>query len=165
MVIATAIYVLFVWLIFFQLKLVRLGWLSGTVTFVIGVLVVAAFGTLNALAPAGRISVGSRVIEVTPIVAGQVVEVVVRNNELVKAGDVLFRIDPTPFEFKIKELGAKLVKAQQGAKQLQSSVDAAAADVQAINAQLNFVTQRRDDYAKLAKVNATTQFNLEDAQR
>ena len=165
MVIAVVIYILFVWLIFFQLKLLRLGWLSGTVTFVIGVLVVGTFGTLNALAPAGRIAVASRVIEVTPNVSGQVVEVVVQNNKQVKAGDVLFRIDPTPFQFKIKELGAKLVQAQQGAKQLQASVDAAAADVQAINAQLNYATQRRDDYAKLAKANATSQFNLEDTQR
>jgi multidrug resistance efflux pump len=166
MVIAAAIYIVLVWLIFFQLKLLRLGWLSGIVTFVIGVLVVAAFaGTLNALAPAGRISVGARVIEVTPNVSGQIVEIVVRPNELVKAGDVLFRIDPTPFEFKVKELGAKLVEAEQGAKQLQASVDAAVADVQAINAQLSFAEQRRDDLARLAKSNATSQFNLEDMQR
>ena len=165
MVIPAAAYVLIV-LLLFGLGLLRLSWFSGIVTILVGVLVVAGFtGTLTALAPAGRIAVASRVIEVTPNVSGPIVEVAVRPDQLVKAGDVLFRIEPTPFELKVKILGAKLVEAQQAAKQLQASVDAATADVQAINAQLNFVTQRRDDYAKLARSNATSQFNVEDAQR
>ena len=82
-----------------------------------------------------------------------------------KAGTILFRIDPAPFEYKLKELNAKLIEAQQSAKQLQANIEAAAADVQAITAQLNFAQQRRDDTERLARSNATSQFNLQDAQR
>ena len=76
MVIVAVLYVVLVWLIFFRLKLVRWNWLTGVATVIVGLLVVGAFdGFLNALAPPGRISVAGRVVEVTPNVAGQVVDI------------------------------------------------------------------------------------------
>jgi multidrug resistance efflux pump len=92
-------------------------------------------------------------------------QIPVQPNQLVKAGATLIRIDPTPFQYKVKELQAKLVEAQQSAKQLDASVDSAAADTKTLTAQLTFAAQRRDDIERLVKTNAETQFHLQDAQR
>ena len=40
-------------------------------------------------------------MEVTPNVTGQIVAIPVKTNVPVKTGDVLFRIDPAPFQFKV----------------------------------------------------------------
>lgn len=150
----------------FRLKLLRWNWFTGVVTVIVGLLVVGALDAfLTALAPAGRISVAGRVVEVTPNVAGEVTQIPVRPNELVPAGTILFQIDPTSFDYKVTELEAELVEAQQSAKQLQTTADAASADVKAVSAQLDFAQQRRDDFERLTKSNTTSQFSLQDAQR
>ncbi len=66
--------------------------------------------TLNVVAPT---STDVRVVKyVVPIVAqvkGRVIEVPVANNQAVKKGDVLFRIDPTPYQSEVRALEAQLV--------------------------------------------------------
>jgi multidrug resistance efflux pump len=49
---------------------------------------------------------------IIPVVSGQVIEVPVQPNQALEEGDVLFRIDPTPFENKVKSLNAQLVAAK-----------------------------------------------------
>ena len=51
-------------------------------------------------------------VPVIPVVTGQVTEVPVKGNEPLEKGDVLFRIDPTPFENRVKSLKAQLVSAR-----------------------------------------------------
>src|SRR5436853_6562835 len=51
-----------------------------------------------------------RIVEVTPRTSkpGRVTEVMVRANNPLKKGDVLFAIDPRPFEFEVNQLQALL---------------------------------------------------------
>ena len=49
---------------------------------------------------------------IVPAVSGQVIEVPVQGNRILEKGDVLFRIDPTPFENQVKSLKAQLVSAK-----------------------------------------------------
>ncbi|MDF3933137.1 HlyD family secretion protein [Pseudomonas citronellolis] len=49
---------------------------------------------------------------ISPNVSGQVIDVPVQRDHPVKKGDVLFRMDPTPFESKVKSLEAQLVSAK-----------------------------------------------------
>lgn len=49
---------------------------------------------------------------IVPSVSGQVIEVPIRVNQQVKQDDVLFRIDPTPFENKVKSIKAQLISAK-----------------------------------------------------
>ncbi|MCY1278283.1 Inner membrane protein YiaV [compost metagenome] len=49
---------------------------------------------------------------VIPVVSGQVIDVPVKGNQPLQQGDVLFRIDPTPFENRVKSLKAQLVSAR-----------------------------------------------------
>ena len=73
------------WLIFSRFKLIRWGWLSGTVSILVGALILATFLALfNYLTPSGRITVIGRVVEVTPNVTGQVIDIPVKSNAPVK---------------------------------------------------------------------------------
>ncbi|CAA0114667.1 Inner membrane protein YiaV [BD1-7 clade bacterium] len=49
---------------------------------------------------------------IVPQVRGHVIDVPVLPNKPVKKGDVLFRIDPTPFEAKVSELNARVKQAE-----------------------------------------------------
>jgi hypothetical protein len=75
MVIVAGLYAVIVWLVFFRLKWLRWGWLTGTVTVLVGVIGCVVFvGFLSYLAPTGRVVVVGHVVEVTPNVSGQITE-------------------------------------------------------------------------------------------
>jgi multidrug resistance efflux pump len=165
MLIILTLYVVLVWLIFSKLKLVRWGWGSGTVAVLIGAFILAVFVALfNYLTPSGSFVVGSRVTEVTPNVSGQVIEIPVKPNQPVKAGTVLFRIDPAPFQYKVNQLEASLAQARQQVKQLTANYEQATANAEGLAKQLAFHKQRLDDYSKLIGEGAQTLFRLQDTQ-
>ncbi|MDO6773892.1 HlyD family secretion protein [Shewanella sp. 3_MG-2023] len=66
-------------------------------------------------------------IPINPAVKGLVVEVNVKPNVPVKKGEVLFRIDPTPFIAVVKQKEAALEDALQAVPQLKASWDSAIA--------------------------------------
>ncbi|RJX69727.1 HlyD family secretion protein [Vibrio sinensis] len=80
--------------------------------------------------------VGNQVFSTTPIVSGvrgRVIEVPVEANTPLSKDDVLFRIDPTPYQAEIDKLKAQIKAADQGALGLEASVqEAQAAEVKAI---------------------------------
>ena len=72
--------------------------------------------------------VNARIVQVSSLVLGQVVDVPIRENQLVHKGDVLFELDRRPFEAALAEAEGKLRQAEQGTRQDQSDVLAAQAD-------------------------------------
>jgi RND family efflux transporter MFP subunit len=109
MLIIAVLYAALVWLVFFRLKWLSWGWLSGTMTVFVGLLICAIFvGLLNHIVPTGRVAVTGKVVEVTPNVSGQIIEIPVQQNKLVNADAVLFRIDPAPFEAQVRQVEAQL---------------------------------------------------------
>jgi multidrug resistance efflux pump len=65
---------------------------------------------LNVFAPAtDDVRVIKYVVPVVSQVRGRVIEVPVENNRPVKKGDVLFRIDPTPYQNEVRALEARLL--------------------------------------------------------
>jgi multidrug resistance efflux pump len=165
MLIILTLYVVLVWLIFSKLKLVKWGWGSGTVAVLIGAFILAVFVALfNYLTPSGSFVVVSRVMEVTPNVSGQVIEIPVKPNEPVKAGAVLFRIDPAPFQYKVSQLEASLAQARQQVRQLAANYEQATANVEGLAKQLAYHIQRLADYRKLVGEEAQTEFRLQDTQ-
>src|SRR5215813_8158034 len=57
---------------------------------------------------------------VLPGVRGRVIEVPVQTNAPLKEGDVLFRIDPKPYEYIVQQKQAALAEAEQNVKQLKA---------------------------------------------
>ncbi|WP_337057920.1 HlyD family secretion protein [Pseudomonas sp. USHLN015] len=92
---------------------------------------------------------------IVPAVSGQVIEVPVQGNRILEKGDVLFRIDPTPFEYRVRSLKAQLVSAK--ADQFRASelarrnvgnlrdVDTTRARVDDLQAQLNIAQFELDN--------------------
>jgi hypothetical protein len=57
MLIILGLYIVLVWVVFSKLKIVKLGWISGTIAALIGIFILAVFvALLNNLAPSGRIT-------------------------------------------------------------------------------------------------------------
>jgi multidrug resistance efflux pump len=159
------LYIIALWLVFSRFKLVRWGWLSGTVSILIGAFILATFLALfNYLTPSGKVTVTGRVVEVTPNVTGQIVAIPVKPNVPVKAGDVLFQIDPAPYQFKVTQLQASLAAARQQTQILKSNYEQATANVVGLDAQVKYNTKRLADIQTLSTEGANTEFKEQDTQ-
>ena len=69
------------------------------------------------------------VVRIAPEVSGKVVEVAVQDNQIVHAGDLLYRVDPTPFRLAVQSAEAKLAAAGQAVGVSTAAVDAAQAEL------------------------------------
>src|ERR1700744_3366093 len=121
------------------------------------VLVLLLFGLFIPMgwgAPSGSALVIRNSVPIVPNVAGEVIDVPVMANTPLKAGDVLFRIDPTPFQAQVDALAAQLKFEQlrlSQMTQLQTSESGRAFDTQ----------QRQASVDQLTAQLAGAQYNLE----
>ena len=148
MVTVAVLYALIVWVVFFRLKWLQWGWLTGTVTVLVGLMVCTIFvGFLSYLAPTGRVMVIGHVVEVTANVSGQITEISVLPNQLVKANSVLFKLDPTPYDAQARTIEAQL-KFQElrlaQMKQLQGAGSGRAFDVEQRQAEVDQLIAQLD---------------------
>lgn len=113
------IYATIVWLIYFKYKL--LPWTTPHKVTVVIIPVVALtllVLLLNVFAPTSSdVRVVKYVVQIVPQVRGRVIEVPAAGNRPMKKGEVLFRIDPTPYELDTKRIAAQLALAQTRLKQ------------------------------------------------
>lgn len=87
-------------------------------------------------------------IPINPAVRGPVLSVEVEGNTKVKKGDVLFRIDPTPFAAVVKQKRASLAEAELMVPQLEASWLAAKASVDRAMADRDRTKAAYDRYEK-----------------
>jgi multidrug resistance efflux pump len=105
----------YVGLLFLAVKLGWIRWtlwwkLSPAVLFV-GLLMVI-FVPMQWGAPSGAAVFFQYTIEISPNVSGEVIEVPVEGLQQVSKGEVLFRLDPAPFESAVKDLESRLALAK-----------------------------------------------------
>jgi len=105
------------------------------------------------------------VTPVLPSVRGRVIDVPAQANVPLKEGDVLFRIDPKPFEYIVTQKKAALAEAEQNVKQLKASLDQATAAADRANAQLELAQQEYDRQAQLFERKVVAQATLDTATR
>jgi multidrug resistance efflux pump len=175
------IYAFFVWLIFIKLK-----WLPWNITSQVIVAVIPIVGltvmilTLNVVAPSSsRLRVYRYTVPIVSQVRGRVIEVPVEEgNRLVKKGEVLFRIDPTPYQLEVNTLTAQLAtteasrrelgESQKGANAKTAQTRAAIAQVNSkiagINANLQLARRRVEQNRELVAAGAGNRFDLETAE-
>ena len=101
------------------------------------------------------------VTAVLPSVKGRVIEVPVETNKPLKEGDVLFRIDPKPYEYVVSQKKASLAEAEQNVKQLKSSLDQATAGAERANSQFELAQQNYDRQLELFKKQVIAQATLD----
>jgi multidrug resistance efflux pump len=105
------------------------------------------------------------VTPVLPSVKGRVIEVPVQPNVPLKEGDVLFRIDPKPYEYMVDQKKAALAEAEQNVRQLKASLDQATAATQRTNAQFELAQQNYDRQAELFEKKVIAQATLDTFTR
>jgi multidrug resistance efflux pump len=161
------IYSFFVWLIFFKFK-----WLPWTTTSQVTVAVIPIVGiaalilSLNVFAPSSAdVRVFKYTIPIVSQVRGRVVEVPVEEgNRLVKKGDVLFRVDPTPYQLTVNSLMAQLVGAKGGNEQLREQLKSATGSSDALRTRIDLARKRVQQNQELALTGAGNKFDLEQAE-
>lgn len=79
---------------------------------VLALLLLGLFIPMNWGAPQGTALVVRNSVAIVPSVAGEVIGVPVEPNRPIREGDVLFRIDPLPFEASVRTLKAQLAFAE-----------------------------------------------------
>ena len=84
---------------------------------------------LQFAAPSGAVLVYRYTVPIVPRVGGEVIEVPVVANTPLKKGDVLFRIDPEPYENEVKRLKAQLELAGRDVEQLKEQLQGVTARV------------------------------------
>ena len=167
------IYSFFVWLIFFKFKWLPWNIVSQVIVVtipIIGITVLILF--LNIVAPSSHdVRVINYSVAVVPRVTGRVIEVPVEPNQPVKKGDVLFKIDPVPFEIDVRAaeanlamLNAKLLTAQANTRSLDEQLKSAIGKKQALSAKLALAYKRVEQFEELADTGAGSKFDLEQAQ-
>jgi len=161
-----AIYSFFVWLIFIKFKWLPWNTKSQVIVVIIPIVgMTAMILLLNMVAPSSAdVRVIKYVVQVVPQVRGRVIEVPVQGNDYVKKGDVLFRIDPTPYQLQVKTLEAQLANAEGASRQLTEQQKSAAASKRAVGARLELARLRVQQYQELAETGAGDAFALQKAQ-
>jgi multidrug resistance efflux pump len=101
------------------------------------------------------------VTPVLPGVRGRVIEVPVTTNVPLKEGDVLFRLDPDPYQYIVDQKKALLAEAEQNVKQLKASLDQATADAERAQAQFGLAQQNYDRQAELFEKKVIAQAALD----
>jgi membrane fusion protein (multidrug efflux system) len=95
-------------------------------------------------------------------IAGRIIEVDVKENQLVKAGDVLFRIDPTPYKIALDMANASLASARLGVEQLRVAYTTAQAKLNAAQQTLDVRQRAQGRSTDLATKGVTTQASVDD---
>ena len=98
---------------------------------------------------------------IVPLVKGRVIEVPIKSNTLVKKGDVLFKIDPVPFQARVDEQEAALAKAKQDLQIAEQQWQQTQANVKRAEADRD---RAKDKYDRYAKANAGPTKPFSEAQ-
>jgi multidrug resistance efflux pump len=176
-----AIYSFFVWLIFIKLKWLPWNTQTQVIVVIIPIVGIAALILLlNVYAPSSSdVRVYKYTVPIVSQVRGRVIEVPIEEgNRLVKKGDVLFRVDPTPYQLTVNQLEAQLLNASASQRELDeslkqakgkvveaaASIDQAAGRVREVSARLELARLRVEQNKELASTGAGSKFELERSQ-
>ncbi len=172
-IILLIIYSIIVWFVFIKKK-----WLPWNITSqvivvtipIIGLTIIILF--MNIVAPSSHdIRAQNYVIPIVPRVTGQVIEVPIEPNRPIKKGDVLFKIDPVPFQQAVKaaestleQTRVKLVTAEATQRGLEDQLKNATAKKSALLPRIDLSKKRVEQFTQLASTGAGKRADLEASQ-
>jgi membrane fusion protein (multidrug efflux system) len=113
--------------------------------------------TDNAYVQQDRVSVAAEV-------GGRIIEAHVGENDLVKEGDILFRIDPAPFEIALAQANAAIASAEVQAKALRTTAAGSSVDISAAREDIAFAQSTFERQRALMQRGFTTKAAFEAAQ-
>ena len=104
--------------------------------------------------------VRTQVIQIAPRVTGMVTKIHVRDNQKVKKGDLLFEIDPSQYELKVKQAEARLkrtLEAAKGTKIEYERIKKIYEKDRGAVSQKDYVRSETNDFKSLADIDASTE--------
>jgi multidrug resistance efflux pump len=136
------------------------------VLFALLVLLVIYYALANRYTPyTNDAYVQAYVIQVAPQVDGQVIRVYVQENQHVVKGELLFEIDPRPYEHKVRQLEGAQALARQKVAQLESELQAARAEETKVEADAAYAKAVFEQESLIFKKDATTERKFLDAEQ
>lgn len=144
------------WLLFKKFKVIPINdYTAVTAVFIPVVGGIFGFLILNMAAPVAKdVRYYAPSTPITCLVQGKVIEVPVAPNTPLKKGDVLFRVDDTPYRERLAQVGAQLQLAQLRLKQTEELTKSGAGSVYDVQ-------QYQAEVARLTGASNEAQFNLE----
>ncbi len=105
------------------------------------------------------------IVSVGADVAGRIVDVRTKENQLVKAGDILFVIDRQPYEVALAEANAAVANAQVTVGKLNTDYSATSADIEGARSDVYFAEQDLARQQSLMDQGFTTLARLQQSQQ
>lgn len=103
-------------------------------------------------------------VSVSSEVTGPIIEVTVHENQQVKAGDVLFRIDPEPYRVALAQADAQIAAAQVDVGELSAKYHGTGVDIAKAQKDIDFAQKEYDRQRELSTSGFTTKARLDAAR-
>jgi len=107
--------------------------------------------------------VGAQKVLITPDISGKIISVAVKEGQTVTAGDVMFQIDPVPFQLALAQARAKLDDAKTSHDTLVANVKLYAQTLEIVNSGIALKQRDVDRKNSLVKSNAGSQLDLDNS--
>lgn len=148
-----------------KLKIIRLTlwWKISPLVWML-LLFIVLFIPMQWGAPAGNVTQYQYVVEIVPNVSGTIIEVPIEGNRPLKKGDVLFKIDPRPYQYRVDQAKAALAEAEQAVSQLKAAWKAAVAATAKSKAQRDLAKVESDMASKTRHLDTGAISKLKVAQ-
>ncbi len=105
------------------------------------------------------------IVTIAAETAGRVVESHVADNTMVKAGEVLFVVDPQPYRIALEQADAALAAARLSVEQLRSNYSQAVAQERVAAGEVTYMQSEYDRQDDLQKKGVSSRALLDEAQR
>ncbi|HKS17695.1 MAG TPA: HlyD family secretion protein [Bradyrhizobium sp.] len=107
--------------------------------------------------------VGAQKVLITPDVSGKITSVAVKEGQQVATGDVMFRIDPVPYQLALTQARARLEDAKTSHANLVANVKLYSQTLEIVNAGIALKQRDVDRKSALVKSNAGSQLDLDNS--
>jgi membrane fusion protein (multidrug efflux system) len=107
--------------------------------------------------------VGAQKVLITPDISGKIISVAVKEGQTVTAGDVMFQIDPVPFQLALAQARAKLDDAKTSHDTLVANVKLFSQTLEIVNAGIALKQKDVERKSSLVKSNAGSQLDLDNS--
>jgi len=104
-------------------------------------------------------------VSIASEVPGRIIKVTIADNQLVKGGDLMFEIDPQPYQIALSQADGSLAAARLNVEQLRAAYSQAVAQEQSAASELDFAKSQFDRAKDLVSKGINSQSSLDQARR
>lgn len=146
----------------------RRGWMRPVLMYSVPLLIAAAglffWLTSGRTVSTDNAQIIAHVVNVAPEVSGRIISVEVTENQRVKKGDILYRIDPEPFRIALMQAQAALGTARLQISQMKSGYSSKVADIDAKVSDVQLAQENFDRQNELLARGFTTRARYDEAR-